>query len=80
VSFAPTRRSAPRFGDEAAAVGVLGLEDAVDHVGDGLEAAVWVPRSVFGLAGGVVHLAHLVHGEGQAAISFELFVSSRGQD
>ena len=39
-------------GDEAAAaVGVLVLEDAVDHVGDGLEAAVGVPGRPLGLAG-----------------------------
>ena len=45
----------------AAAVGVLVVEDAVDHVGDGLEAAVRVPRRALGLAGRVLHLAHLVH-------------------
>jgi hypothetical protein len=39
-------------GDEAAAaVGVLVPEDAVDHVGDGLEAAVRVPGGALGLAG-----------------------------
>jgi len=49
-------------GDQAAApVGVLMAEDAVDHVGDGLEAAVRVPRGALGLARGVFHLAHLVH-------------------
>jgi hypothetical protein len=31
------------------------LEDPVDHVGDGLEAAVRVPRRALGLAGGVVN-------------------------
>ena len=36
------------------------LEDAVDHVGDGLEPAVRVPRRPLGLARGVLHLAHLV--------------------
>ena len=49
-------------GDEpAAAVGVLVLEDAVDDVGDGLEAAVRVPRRALGLARRVLDLAHLVH-------------------
>jgi hypothetical protein len=36
-------------------------EDPVEHVGDGLEAAVGVPGGALGLAGGVVDLAHLVH-------------------
>ncbi len=49
-------------GDEAtAAVAVLVLEGAVHDVGDGLEAAVRVPRGALGLARGVLHLAHLVH-------------------
>ncbi len=49
-------------GDQAAAaVGVLVPERAVDDVGDGLEAAVRVPRGALGLTGAVVHLAHLVH-------------------
>ncbi len=49
-------------GDQAAAaVGVLVLERAVDDVGDGLEAAVRVPRRALGLAGTVVDLTHLVH-------------------
>jgi hypothetical protein len=43
------------------AVGVLVLEDAVDHVGDGLEAAVGVPGGALALAGRVIDLAHLVH-------------------
>ena len=47
--------------DAAAAVGVLVLEGAVDHVGDGLEAAVGVPVGAPGLARRVVDLAHLVH-------------------
>ena len=47
--------------DAAAAVAVLVLEGAVDHVGDGLEAAVRVPRGALGLARRVVDLAHLVH-------------------
>ena len=38
----------------------LVLEDAVDHVGDGLEAAVRVPGRALGLAGRVLDLAHLV--------------------
>ena len=45
----------------AAAVAVLVVEDAVDDVGDGLEAAVRVPRRALGLARRVLHLAHLVH-------------------
>ncbi len=36
------------------------LEDAVDHVRDGLETAVWMPRRALGLAGRVLHLAHLI--------------------
>src|SRR5262245_27678290 len=40
----------------AAAVGVLVLEDAVDHVGDRLEAAVRVPRRALGLPRRVLHL------------------------
>ncbi len=44
-----------------AADGVLVLEGPVDHVGDGLEAPVGVPGRSLGLAGGVLHLAHLVH-------------------
>ena len=48
--------------DQAAATdGVLVLEGAVDHVGDGLEAPVGVPGRALGLAGCVLHLAHLVH-------------------
>ena len=45
----------------AAAVRVLVDEDAVDDVGDGLEAAVRVPGGALGLARRVLHLAHLVH-------------------
>src|SRR5581483_7945045 len=37
------------------------LEDAVDHVRHGLEAAMRVPRGALRLAGRVLHLAHLVH-------------------
>ena len=44
----------------AAAVGVAVLERAVDHVGDGLEAAMRVPRRALRLAGRVFDLAHLV--------------------
>ena len=48
--------------DEApAAVRVLVLHGAVDHVGDGLEAPVRVPARAPRLTGGVVDLAHLVH-------------------
>ena len=47
--------------DAAAAVGVLVLERSVDHVGDGLEAAVRMPRRAARLARRVVDLAHLVH-------------------
>ena len=44
----------------ATAVRVGVLEDAVDHVGDGLEAAVRMPGRALGLTGGVLHLTHLV--------------------
>ena len=44
----------------AAAVRIVVLHLAVDHVGDGLEAAVRMPRGALGLAGRVVDLAHLV--------------------
>jgi hypothetical protein len=37
------------------------VEDAVDDVGDGLEASVRVPGRALGLPGRVLHLAHLVH-------------------
>ena len=37
------------------------VEDAVDDVGDGLEAAVRVPGRALGLAGRVLDGAHLVH-------------------
>ena len=47
--------------DAAAAVGVLVLEGAVEHVGDGLEAPVRVPVGAPRLAGAVVDRAHLVH-------------------
>ena len=36
-------------------------ENAVEHVGDGLEPAVGMPGGALGLARGVVDLAHLVH-------------------
>ena len=50
------------IGDHAAAtVGVLVLEGAVEHVGDGLEPAVRVPRRAPGRARLPLHLAHLVH-------------------
>ncbi len=49
-------------GDQAAAaVRVLVLERAVEQVGGRLEAAVGVPGRALGLAGPVVHRAHLVH-------------------
>ena len=49
-------------GDQAAtAVRVLVLEGAVDHVGDGLEAAMGMPRRALGFAGRVLHLTHLIH-------------------
>ena len=44
----------------AAAVGVLVFERAVDDVGHGLEAAVRMPRRAFGLPRRVFDLAHLV--------------------
>jgi hypothetical protein len=55
--------------DAAAAVGVLVLEGAVDHVGDGLEAAVRVPARALGLAGRVIHFAHLVHVDERVQVS-----------
>ena len=45
----------------ATTVGVLVHEGAVDDVGDGLEAAVGVPRGALGLARRVLDLTHLVH-------------------
>src|SRR5215471_11227073 len=45
----------------AATVGILVLEGPIDHVGHGLEAAVWVPCRALWLARCVVDLAHLVH-------------------
>ena len=48
-------------GDDAAtAVRVGVFHDAVDHVGDRLEATVWVPGRALRLARRVLHLAHLV--------------------
>jgi len=48
-------------GDQAAAsVGVLVGHLAIDHVGDGLEAAMRMPGRALGLTGGVVDLTHLV--------------------
>ncbi len=46
--------------DSAATVRVGVLEDAVDHVGDGLEPAVGMPWRALGLARCVVDLPHLV--------------------
>ena len=37
------------------------LKDPIDHVGNGLEAAMRMPRRPLGLARGVLNLAHLVH-------------------
>jgi hypothetical protein len=45
----------------AAAVGVLMAENAVEHVGNGLEPAVGMPGGALRLARGVVDLAHLIH-------------------
>ena len=36
-------------------------ERTVDDVGDGFEAAVWMPVGATRFVGGVVHLAHLIH-------------------
>ncbi len=55
----PLRGSVPD--EAAAAVRVLVLERAVDHVRDGLEAAVRVPGRALGLPRRVVDLPHLVH-------------------
>ena len=46
--------------DPSAALRVLMLHDAVDHVGDRFEAAMRMPRRAFGLTRCVLHLAHLV--------------------
>ena len=49
-------------GDQtAAAVRILVREAAVDHVGDGFEAAMRMPVGAPGLAGLVLHLPHLIH-------------------
>ena len=37
------------------------LKATVDHVGDGFEPPMWMPRCAFGLTGRIVHRAHLVH-------------------
>ena len=48
-------------GDQAAAsVGVAVLQRAVQHVGHGLESAVWVIRRALRLAEGVLHGPHVV--------------------
>src|ERR1700737_5631785 len=61
----PRARGHPLFGavgDTAASPGgVLMLKRAIDHVGDGLEAAMRVPRGPLRLTRTVLHLAHLVH-------------------
>ncbi len=46
--------------EPAAAVRVLVLERAVDHVGDRLETTMWVPGRALRLTGRVLDLAHLV--------------------
>ena len=48
--------------DAAATEGVVVVEDAVDDVGDGLEAAVRVRGGAHGLTGRVLDLPHLVQG------------------
>jgi hypothetical protein len=45
----------------SAAVAILVLEGSVNHVGEGFEAAVWVPGCAARLIRGVFNLAHLVH-------------------
>ena len=45
----------------ATAVGVLVLDDPVDHVGDGLEAAVRMPGGAERLTRAVVDRSHLIH-------------------
>src|SRR3954454_10884364 len=47
--------------DTATTMRVLVLEGAVDHVGHGLEAAMWMPRRAAWLTRCVVDLTHLVH-------------------
>ena len=48
--------------DEATAADrVAVLKQAIDHVGDGLEASVRVPGCALGFACGVLHFPHLVH-------------------
>ena len=48
-------------GDDATAAVRIGvLEDPIDHVGHGLEAAMRVPWRALRLTGRVFHLAHLV--------------------
>jgi len=55
----PLRRSV--LDEATTAMRVLVLERAVDHVGDGLEAAMGVPGRALGLPRRVVDLPHLVH-------------------
>ena len=47
--------------EPAPALRVLVLEPAVDHVRDRFKSSMGMPGSTFGLAGGVLHFAHLVH-------------------
>ena len=52
---------APVLDHPATTVRILVQERAVDHVGDGLESAMRMPRGALRLTRGVVDLAHLVH-------------------
>ena len=65
--------------DAAAAVRVRVLEDAVDHVGDGLEPAVRMPRRALRLARRVVHLAHLVEVDERVEVG-EVHAGERAPD
>ncbi|SKV60298.1 Uncharacterised protein [Mycobacteroides abscessus subsp. massiliense] len=47
--------------EPASTMGVLMGEPAVDHVGDGLEAAMRVPIRPTRLAGLILDFAHLIH-------------------
>jgi hypothetical protein len=67
----PLRRA---VGDEAAAArGVLVLERAIDHVGDGLESTMRVPGRPLCLAGRILDGAHVIEeqegvGEGELRV------------
>src|SRR5438874_12332512 len=45
------------------------LKGAVDHVGNGLEPSVRMPRGPLRLTGPVLHLAHLVHMDERIQVS-----------